>query len=629
MVYPLLPAFVTGVLGGGAVALGALDGAADAAAALVKLVAGRLADRPSRRGPLIVIGYLVAVVVRPVIAVTAAAWQVVGLRVVDRLGKGLRTPPRDALIADVTPEPIRGRAFGLQRGLDHVGAVIGPLVAWWMLSTGADVRKVIVASLVPGVLVLVLAMWAVKDQRRETAGTGAVSVVPPLRASSRFSPPFTVVAISLFYLLRIPETLMILRAQQLGIAVALVPLLWAALHVVRSSTSFIGGALSDRIGPSRTMWIGWLTYVALAAGMAFATGPTTARPLPRAALAVGPRCGVRRHRHQPAVRPARGVPWSARHSRHTGECARRALADLLVVDAHRDSEIPRRDHPRRQQGRGRGARADGVGERQPSGARAYAAAADDRPRHLRRGVALRRRRTDTRDLRSFGGGRARDRGAGAPAMGDLDNAGDPGRSLHVPEPRHRRGRRGVWTDHVGVVFRDRRSGRERHPASPGRRGCRGAHARHSFLCRRSRARAARSGRRLPGRHRRGSAVCGPGALRPYSDPTGVVHDSSAGADAELFRPGRPAADQSRGRGQPFLSSRAREVVDSAHPARHRGRDHCIAGRHLRRIFAHAPGGAARLHPADGHRAHVIARDRADLRAIGQQDAGGADDCARP
>src|SRR5213078_4904012 len=141
-------------------------GAADAAAALVKLVSGRLADRPARRGPLIVAGYLIAAAVRPVIAVTAAAWQVIGLRVVDRLGKGLRSPPRDALIADVTPAPLVGRAFGLQRGLDHVGAVIGPLVAWWMLSSGADVRKVIVASLVPGVLVLFLATWAVRGGRR-------------------------------------------------------------------------------------------------------------------------------------------------------------------------------------------------------------------------------------------------------------------------------------------------------------------------------------------------------------------------------------------------------------------------------------------------------------------------------
>src|SRR5438094_7595904 len=164
MIYPLLPAFVTGVLGGGPQALGALDGAAEFAAAVVKLGAGRLADRTARRGPLIVLGYLIAVVVRPVIAITGAAWQVIGLRVVDRLGKGLRTPPRDALIADATPADLVGRAFGLQRGMHHAGAVLGPIVAWWLLASGsAGLRTVIGASIAPGVLVLVLAMWAVKD----------------------------------------------------------------------------------------------------------------------------------------------------------------------------------------------------------------------------------------------------------------------------------------------------------------------------------------------------------------------------------------------------------------------------------------------------------------------------------
>jgi len=278
MVYPLLPAFVTGVLGGGAVALGALDGAADAAAALVKLVSGRLADRPSRRGPLIVGGYFLAAAVRPVIALTASAWQVIVLRVVDRLGKGLRTPPRDALIADVTPAPIIGRAFGLQRGLDHVGAIIGPLVAWAVLSRGADVRSVILWSIVPGVLVTVLAAWAVRDGKRRygTVRETAPEQPVPSRTVPYRPLPSYLFAIAFFYLLRMPETLLILRAQMLGVPVALIPILWALLHVVRSSTSFLGGALSDRIGPSRTMWMGWLSYVALAAGFAFATSALTA-----------------------------------------------------------------------------------------------------------------------------------------------------------------------------------------------------------------------------------------------------------------------------------------------------------------------------------------------------------------
>ena len=274
MVYPLLPAFVTGVLGGGAMSLGALDGAAEFAAAFVKYRAGRLADEPRRRGPLVVLGYFVAVVVRPVIALTGAAWQVIGLRVVDRIGKGVRTPPRDALIADVTPPALRGRAFGLQRGLDHAGAVLGPLVAWWLLSSQAlDLRGVIAVSIVPGVAVLVLAVWAVKGGEGRWKAVKETTT-PPFTALHRLSPPL--LAISAFYLLRMPETLILLRTQQLGVSVASVLLLWAALHVVRSSSSFIGGALSDRIGPTRTMWLGWVSYAAIAFGFARASGAAAA-----------------------------------------------------------------------------------------------------------------------------------------------------------------------------------------------------------------------------------------------------------------------------------------------------------------------------------------------------------------
>src|SRR5213594_3590587 len=274
MIYPLLPALVTGVLGAGPQALGALDGAADFAAAFVKLGAGRLADRPARRGRLVVFGYAVAVLVRPVIAFAAAAWQVIGLRVVDRLGKGLRTPPRDALIADVTSAEQRGRAFGLQRGMDHAGAVLGPILAWWLLASGsANVRTVIAWSLLPGVVVLVLALWAVEDGRRRQKAADAQPRTDPLPPSTAFYRPLPppLFAISAFYLLRIPDTLIILRSQELGVPVAIVPLLWAAVHVVRSSSSFLGGAASDRLGPARVMWAGWLVYAVLALGMARAT----------------------------------------------------------------------------------------------------------------------------------------------------------------------------------------------------------------------------------------------------------------------------------------------------------------------------------------------------------------------
>lgn len=295
MIYPLLPAFVTGALGGGAVSLGTLDGAADFVSAFVKFKAGRLADEPRRRGALVILGYAVAVVVRPVIAIAGAAWEVIGLRVTDRVGKGIRSPARDAMIADVTPDELHGRAFGLQRGLDHTGAILGPLVAWWLLQSKAlDLRGVIGASVVPGVLVLVLAVWAVRDGRRRTVGdgggrqeaVGGTSTSKPLpspTATDRESfrvpyrlLPTPILAISTFYLLRMPETLMLLRTQQLGVTVTSVLLLWAALHVVRSSTSFIGGALSDRIGPGRTMWAGWVCYAAVAFGFSRAASPAAA-----------------------------------------------------------------------------------------------------------------------------------------------------------------------------------------------------------------------------------------------------------------------------------------------------------------------------------------------------------------
>ena len=277
MIYPLLPAFVTTVLGGGALSLGALDGAAEFAAAFVKYGAGRLADAPRRRGPLIILGYVVAVLVRPVIALTGAAWQVIGLRVTDRVGKGIRTPPRDALIADVTPPALLGRAFGFQRGLDHAGAVLGPLAAWWLLSSKRlDLRGVIGASIVPGLVVLVLAVWAVADgrrrARRDEGGQGRTKADEGGKGRTKADEGVRslgpLLAISSFYLLRMPETLLLLRTQQLGVTVSSVLLLWAALHVVRSFTSFLGGALSDRFGPLRTMWLGWVCYAAIALGFA-------------------------------------------------------------------------------------------------------------------------------------------------------------------------------------------------------------------------------------------------------------------------------------------------------------------------------------------------------------------------
>jgi MFS family permease len=274
MIYPLLPAFVTRTLGGGALALGILDGVADAMSAAFKLLSGYLAERPRLRGPLIVAGYGIAAAVRPLIAMAGAAWHVIGLRAVDRLGKGVRTAPRDVMIADVAAEEIRGRAFGVHRGADHVGAIAGPLLATALLAGGLAVRQVFWVAAIPGALAVVLAWLAV---RAAGAGSGERGTGTPEAADTVPRSPFPVLVgtLALAAFLRAPETLLILRAQDLGVAVSAVPLLWAALHVVRSLASYPGGVLTDRWGPRRTLAVGWLVYAALA--VAFAAAATAAQ----------------------------------------------------------------------------------------------------------------------------------------------------------------------------------------------------------------------------------------------------------------------------------------------------------------------------------------------------------------
>jgi MFS family permease len=273
MVYPLLPAFVTGTLGGGAALLGLLDGAADLTSAVLKVVSGRLADRPRWRAPLILVGYATAVLVRPLIAVAGAAWQVVGFRVVDRVGKGLRTPPRDALIAGITPPALRGRAFGFHRGADHFGAVLGSLAAWYLLSRGIEVRRVIEWSVVPGLVAFAVLAAVLRGTRAVPAGVPASAATTDPGGRVFWAPVMALTALSFF---RVPEALLLLRLQDAGVAVALVPLVWAGLHVVRSASSYPGGWLSDRLGPRATVAAGGLVFAAVVAALGATLRPSAA-----------------------------------------------------------------------------------------------------------------------------------------------------------------------------------------------------------------------------------------------------------------------------------------------------------------------------------------------------------------
>jgi len=280
MIYPLLPAFVTSTLGGSATSLGALDGAADLTAALTKWVSGGLADRPGWRRPLILGGYLTAVLVRPLISVASAAWQVVGFRVIDRVGKGIRTPPRDAVIAEATLPALQGRAFGFHRAADHFGAVLGSLAAWVLLQRGADVRSVIGWSAIPGLVAFAILYVVLRGTsgpvtpRKETTRADATGRV-------FWAPVLALAALTLF---RMPETLLLLRLQDLGTAIPLIPLVWAALHVVRTAASYPGGWLGDTMGPRGAVASGGVMFAAVAWALA---GAHTSSAAIAAFLALG------------------------------------------------------------------------------------------------------------------------------------------------------------------------------------------------------------------------------------------------------------------------------------------------------------------------------------------------------
>jgi MFS family permease len=294
MIYPLLPLFLTSVLGTGAAFLGVIEGVAEASSSLLKLASGVIADRLGRRRALVAWGYGIAAFARPVIAIVTAAWQVLLIRFGDRVGKGLRTAPRDALLAESVPPELRGTAFGIHRAADHAGAVIGPLAAtalllWFGGSGEAStatidphlLRVIFACALVPGVVTLLVVLLRVHDPRPSvTAGPSSAGrrVLPPFSALGPRFPRYLGVLV-LFALGNSSDAFLLLRAQKLGVAVALIPLLWAALHVSKMTWSVIGGRMSDRTGPRRAIVLGWMVYAAVYLGFAFATARWHVWPL--------------------------------------------------------------------------------------------------------------------------------------------------------------------------------------------------------------------------------------------------------------------------------------------------------------------------------------------------------------
>jgi MFS family permease len=267
MIYPLLPVFLTAVLGANASFIGAIEGAAESTASLLKLASGWWSDRVRKRKPLVVLGYGIATFMRPLVAIARSATQVLLIRVADRVGKGIRNAPRDALLAESVHPSIRGKAYGFHRAADHAGGVLGPLIAFAVLTWKiAELRTVFWLAAIPGVLsfiVLVLFVREIPRPAEAPAGSGPDLTLP---LGARFWRVMLVIFV--FTLGNSTDAFLLLRANQLGVPVALAPILWAALHVVKSLSSTPGGALSDRIGRRPTLIAGWLLYAAVYFGFA-------------------------------------------------------------------------------------------------------------------------------------------------------------------------------------------------------------------------------------------------------------------------------------------------------------------------------------------------------------------------
>ena len=268
MIFPLLPVFVVS-LGASPTFLGLVEGVADATASLLKLVAGYLSDRLGRHKPLVLFGYGLATVVRPLVALATAPWQVLTVRVADRVGKGIRGAPRDAMIAGAVPVEHAGRAFGFHRAMDHAGAVIGPVVATVLLAAGIPLRSVFLIAIVPGALAIV-ALFGARDtpaasDPKEDSATEVVF-------SSSLRRYFAVLA--LFCLGNSSDAFLLLRARELGVSVKLLPLLWSALHVSKMISAYIGGGWADRYPKVRVVVAGWLVYGATYLAFGFATSPS-------------------------------------------------------------------------------------------------------------------------------------------------------------------------------------------------------------------------------------------------------------------------------------------------------------------------------------------------------------------
>lgn len=274
MIYPLLPALLLS-FGGTAFWLGAMEGIAEAVSALVKWRIGPIVDRAGKKKPLILSGYVLATLARPLVAVATAGWQVILLRSLDRIGKGVRGVPRDALLAQSVPTESLATAFAFHRMMDNAGSVAGPIVAFTLLrALELPLRWVIALAVVPGIVSCVVLVVGVKEPDDAGASAGARASAS---AGAREALPSGVrrylLVLGLFTLGASADSFLLLRAVELGMSAAWAPLLWLALSGAKAASNMPGGWIADRVGRKRTLVVGWLLYAAFYGAAPFVTTP--------------------------------------------------------------------------------------------------------------------------------------------------------------------------------------------------------------------------------------------------------------------------------------------------------------------------------------------------------------------
>jgi MFS family permease len=265
-VYPLLPVFITQVLGGPPIALGIVEGAADATSSALKIVSGRWSDRLGARKPIVLLGYSLSSLVRPFIAITSTWGHVFAIRVIDRVGKGLRGAPRDAMLASLAPPGQRGRVFGYHWAMDHAGAAIGPLLATVFLYFAPDDYRLLFAlTIIPGLLaILTLTRVPEVIDRPEALLPHASSLLPLPRTLKKY-----LWILSIFTLGNSSDAFLLLQLSHAGVPLMGLTLLWSAQHAIKALITMRGGMLSDRFGRRSLIISGWIIYAIVYAGFAF------------------------------------------------------------------------------------------------------------------------------------------------------------------------------------------------------------------------------------------------------------------------------------------------------------------------------------------------------------------------